>query len=141
MSVRSEIIETVNKLFIYIDDRQWDKLCKEVFTPKVYLDMSSLGGDKTTKSCEEICQMWEEGFSDIDEVNHLAGNYIVETERNEATVFAYATAAHFKASATKGTTREFVGSYDLHMTLKANGWRIDKMKYNLRFMSGNQSLI
>ena len=51
------------------------------------------------------------GIAGIDSINHLAGNYLVDIHDMVATVFAYATATHYKASATKGTTREFVGTY------------------------------
>ncbi len=43
---REEIIELVNKLFIYTDSRSWSKLMKEVFKEKVYFDMESMGGPK-----------------------------------------------------------------------------------------------
>ena len=140
MSVRSEIIETVNKLFIYTDEKQWDKLCEEIFDKEVFLDMSSIKGETGLKTAREICNIWEDEFKEIDEVYHLVGNYIVETERNGATVFAYATATHYKATATQGKTREFKGSYNLHIVLNANGWRIDQLKYNLKFVNGNQNL-
>ena len=45
-SIREEIIETVNKLFVYTDNREWKKLQGEVFTNEVDFDMSSIGGDK-----------------------------------------------------------------------------------------------
>jgi hypothetical protein len=40
-------------------------------------------------------------------------------------VFAYATATHFKKLATNGKTREFVGTYELHLMNTQIGWRID----------------
>ncbi len=43
-SLREQFIEIVNKLFIYTDNRQWDKIIEEVFTDSVLFDMSSAGG-------------------------------------------------------------------------------------------------
>ncbi len=44
MTTRETIVETVNKLYIYTDQQNWEKLRQEVFTDSVFLDMTSLGG-------------------------------------------------------------------------------------------------
>ncbi|MCW3093646.1 MAG: hypothetical protein JWP81_4715 [Ferruginibacter sp.] len=136
-STRDLIVEVVNKLFVYTDLQEWNKLQKEVFTREVFFDMSSLGGDKLTTTAVQICEIWRNGFVGIDFVNHLAGNYLVEITGDAADVFAYATATHYKRAATNGKTREFVGTYNLHLINNATGWRIDKFKYNLKYAIGN----
>lgn len=139
-SVRDEIIEVVNKLFIYTDTRDWEKLQAEVFSDDVWFDMSSLGGKNEEMSSEAICQLWEAGFAGIDHVNHLAGNFLVKINDTVATVFAYATATHYKEAATKGKTREFVGTYNISLMKHGIGWRIYEFKYNLKYTSGNLDL-
>ncbi|MBA2562550.1 MAG: hypothetical protein H0V14_06480 [Chitinophagaceae bacterium] len=42
-SIREQIIEVANKLFVYTDNRQWQKLLDEVFTGTALFDMSSAG--------------------------------------------------------------------------------------------------
>ncbi len=138
--MKEEIIETVNKLFVYTDNRDWDKLQEEIFTESVDFDMSSLGGEKVVKTSKQICEDWEKGFEGIDSINHLAGNYIVEVNNNSADVFAYATATHYKNSAVNGKTREFVGSYNIHLLKVEEVWKIDKFKYNLKYAAGNLEL-
>ena len=141
MTDREQLTQLVNKLFIYTDSQQWDLLQTEVFSPKVYLDMSSLGGDALELGSEEICNMWKEGFKDLDAVNHLGGNYLIEIlSDEEAKVFAYATATHYKDAATNGKTREFVGTYDLGMRRSQSGWRIVSFVYNLKYTQGNLEL-
>ena len=81
--------------------------------------------------------MWQNGFKGIDAINHLSENYLIDLNKSQASVFAYATATHFKKSATQGTTREFVGTYNLHLVNGNNGWRIDEFKYNLKYVTGN----
>jgi hypothetical protein len=135
-----DVIEVVNKLFVFTDSRSWDKIQSEVFAEDVYFDMSSLGGEISMMTSKQICELWNEGFKRIDSVNHLAGNYIVNINNDKAVVFAYATATHYKESASNGKTREFVGTYDIELILLDNGWRINKFKYNLKFMTGNQTL-
>jgi hypothetical protein len=139
-SVRDEIIEVVNKLFVYTDYQQWDKLQEEVFTPKIFFDMTSIGGESKNIAAKEVCEMWRKGFEGLDAINHLSGNYLVTITNEAADVFAYATATYYKASATQGKTREFVGSYNLHLIKTTQGWRLDVFKYNLKYMNGNVDL-
>jgi hypothetical protein len=139
-TIREQIIEVVNKLFVYTDAQEWEKLQRNVFTEQVYFDMSSLGGMQVDTTASHICQIWKDGFAGIDAVNHLAGNYLVTINGDTADVFAYATATHFKQSATQGKTREFVGTYNLHLTKGEAGWRIDRFKYNLKYINGNLDL-
>ena len=140
LTIREQIIETVHRLFIYTDSREWNKLQDEVFTESVLFDMSSLGNEARVTSAKSICETWESGFAGLTAVNHLAGNMLVSVKNEQAEVFAYATATHYKSSATMGKTREFIGTYDLHLIQTDKGWRIDKFKYNLKFMNGNLEL-
>jgi len=140
-SVRDEIVEVVNKLFVFTDNQNWDGLRMEVFTNQVEFDMSSLGGVKATLTSAEICEMWETGFIGVDHINHLAGNYIIHIDDNTANVLAYATATHYKESATLGKTREFVGTYDIGLINEGSDWRIWQFKYNVKFITGNADLI
>lgn len=139
-SIRDEIVEVINKLFVYTDMQEWEKLQSEVFSDNVLFDMSSLGGMNAETSSKEICELWREGFAGIDSVNHLAGNFLVQIDDRIATVFAYATATHYKASATKGNTREFVGTYNISLMKHGIGWRIFRFKYSLKYSTGNIDL-
>lgn len=139
-TLREQIVETVHKLFIYTDSRQWNQLQDEVFTESVHFDMSSLGNEASQMTSKSICEQWEKGFAGLTAVNHLAGNILVTLKDEQADVFAYATATHYKSSATLGKTREFVGTYDLHFINTPQGWRIDRFKYNLKYMNGNLEL-
>src|SRR3954469_1158666 len=139
-SKRDEVIEIVHKLFIYTDYQQWDKLTAEVFKETVHFNMESLGaGPAKEMTATEICEAWKNGFAGIDAIHHQAGNVLVDfkTQDTEADVFCYAIASHFKNSATQGKTREFVGSYDLHLVFTDLGWRIDGFTYNLKYTVGN----
>ena len=84
--------------------------------------------------------MWESGFAGIDAVHHHSGNFLVTVNGDDATVFCYATASHYKAAATQGHTREFVGSYDLGLQRTPGGWRINSFRYNVKYTAGNMEL-
>jgi len=138
---REQIVETVNKLFVYTDNQEWIKLQDQVFTSNVQVDMVSMGAKQPELvSSREICYRWEKAFEELDAIHHQAGNYIVEITGDQANVYAYSIASHYKESARKGKIREFVGSYDLHLAKTHSGWRIDRFKYNLKYSSGNMTL-
>ncbi len=84
--------------------------------------------------------MWESGFAGIDAVHHHSGNFLVTVNGEAATVFCYAIASHYKAAATQGQTREFVGSYDLGLQRTPGGWRINSFRYNVKYTRGNIEL-
>lgn len=141
MTTREQIIESINKLFIYTDSQNWTGLEDEVFDKRVFLDMTSLGGTASELDSSKISAMWKEGFKDLDAINHLGGNYIVELISDEtAKVFAYATATHFKETAKNGKTREFVGTYDFKLRKMNDNWKIYSFIYHLKYMTGNLSL-
>lgn len=138
---REQIIETVNKLFVYTDNQEWSKLQEQVFTSKVELDMVSMGAKgPEILSSREICYRWEKAFAELDAVHHQAGNYIVETDGSQSKVLAHAIAIHYRAAAKKEKTREYVGSYEFHLMNLPSGWRIHKFKFNLKYSKGNLSL-
>ena len=139
-SIRDEIVKVINKLFIYTDMQEWEKLQREVFSDDIFFDMSSIGGKKAETSSKEICENWRKGFVGIDSIHHLAGNYLIQINDNIAKVFAYATATHYKESATKGKTRKFVGTYNISLMKHGIGWRIFHFKYDLKFSTGNIDL-
>ena len=120
--------------------QEWEKLQAEVFSDDVFFDMSSMGGKIGETSSLEICETWKNGFLGIDSINHLAGNYLVQIHDTIATVFAYATATHYKESAKKGKTREFIGSYRISLMKHGIGWRVYEFKYDLKFAIGNLGL-
>ena|SRR5688572_587750 len=129
-SKREEIIELVNKLFIYTDDKNWNKLLGEVFTEKVVFDMSSMSGEAVQEiPAGEICKGWKDGLAEIDALHHQSGNFIVKLKNDdvEAEVFCYAIATHYKKNAAQGP-RSFTGTYDLHAVLTDQGWRLDKFQ-------------
>lgn len=136
-----EVEELANKLFMYTDAREWHKLEIEVFSPDVWFDMTSAGGGEPKYiPASEICAMWKEGFANLDAVHHQAGHYLISVDANDANIFGYAIALHYRKAAKKGNTRSFVGSYDLKAVRGTKGWRLSQFKYNLKFIDGNSTL-
>lgn len=140
-TIREQIIEVVNKLFVYTDNQEWTKLQEEVFAAHVELDMASMGAKRTELvSSSEVCYRSEKVFEGLDAIHHQSGNYLVKIDGDKADVYVYCITSHFRESAKKGKTREFVGSYDIHLSKHHGDWRIDKLKYNLKYSTGNKRL-
>lgn len=103
--------------------------------------MSSAGGDvpKTLKA-KEIGDMWEQGLRDLDAVHHQAGHYLIKVNGDDADIYGYAVATHYRKSALNGNSRAFVGSYDLLAVNTYTDWRLSSFKYNLKYVDGNAKL-
>ena len=141
LSQRDEIANTLSKLFYYTDEQNWEGLKSEVFDDTVHMDMTSMGAPAAAnQTAQEICDAWTAGFADLDAVHHQAGTYIIDIDGSTANTKAHAIAQHYKKDAQNGGTRSFVGTYDLNLIKKENGWRINGFKFNLKYMDGNIEL-
>lgn len=137
---KNEIIDLTNKLFISTDNRDWQQV-KECFTDTVLLDMTSMvGGKPSTVTTQEIVDAWDKGLKALKAIHHQVGNYVVEIAENEADLFCYGIATHYLPNKTNLNVRTFVGSYDVHLVKEKDSWRINKFKYNLKYIDGNPDL-
>jgi hypothetical protein len=137
---QNAVIAAANRLFICTDNKDW-ACVRDVFAPEVLFDMTSLaGGRPETKTPQQIAAMWEQGLKPIQAIHHQAGNYQVAVNGNEADLFCYATAWHYLPNPTDRNTRIFVGSYNEHFVRSKNGWKMDRFKFNLKFIDGNKDL-
>ncbi len=137
---KDQVIGTVNRLFIYTDNRDWQKV-KALFAPRVLFDMTSMtGGEPKTVSPQEIVDGWDEGLRKLKAIHHQSGNFLADISGDEATVFCYAVAWHYLPNRTGRNTRTFAGSYDIHLVKQDGEWKIDWFKYNLKFIDGNADL-
>jgi len=136
-----ELTELANKLYMYCDLQQWQKMLDEVFTEKINFDVSNAGGDAASVMyAKDVCELWRQGFTGLDAVHHQAGHYLITVKNDDADIYAYAVATHFKKQAKKGNTRTFVGSYDLKAIRTGSGWRLTQFKYNLKYLEGNATM-
>lgn len=137
---KDRVIETVNRLFINTDNRDWPKV-RALFASRVLFDMTSLaGGQPVTIMPQEIVDGWDKGLKALKAIHHQAGNYLIDIKDNEATVFCYGVAWHYLPNKTNRNTRTFVGSYDIHLVKQDGEWKIDRFKFNLKFIDGNPDL-
>jgi hypothetical protein len=137
---KDRIIETITRLFISTDNRDWLGV-KALFAPLVLFDMTSLtGGQPVTTTPQEIVYSWDMGLKPLKAIHHQAGNFLVDVASNEASAFCYGVAWHYLPNKTNNNTRTFVGSYDMHLVKLGGEWKIDRFKFNLKFIDGNPDL-
>ena len=135
-----QIIETINKLFIDTDNRDWPRV-RRCFTEDVLFDMSSLGGGEPQRlSPDRIVAAWEAGLKPLKAVHHQAGNYLVNVKGSQAEAFCYGIASHYLPNRTNVNTRTFVGSYDFELVKDGGIWKIAMFKFNLKYIDGNPNL-
>jgi len=137
---RTRIVETINRLFIGTDKRDW-ALVKRCFAPRVLFDMSSMGaGEPKHLSPDDIVAAWDAGLKPLKAIHHQAGNYLVNIDGSNAQAFCYGIASHYLPNKTNQNTRTFVGSYDFELVKDSDAWRIAMFRFNLKYIDGNPNL-
>lgn len=138
---RLSIEDTVISLFTRTDGRDWPGV-RQTFAPRVWFDMSSLSGAAPAETTPEtIAAAWEEGLRAIPYVHHQIANLRTEIQGDEAGVRAYGIAYHHRPqAAAAGSTRKFVGSYELRLRRDGAAWRIHAFRYDSGFVEGNLGL-
>ena len=139
-SLRQAVEDTVVRLFVATDERDWSAF-PELFADPFVLDMTSMtGGEPATLTPSQVAAAWDEGFRPLDHVHHQIGNLRTDIDGGQARVRCYGIALHHRAAASAGTTRRFVGTYDLALAASDAGWRITRLTFLLKFIDGNLTL-
>jgi len=137
---QNDVIAAANRLFICTDSRDW-QCVRDVFAPEVLFDMASLaGGQPSRLTPQQIVDSWDQGLKNLTAIHHQAGNYQVTLKGNEADLFCYGIAFHYLPNPSNQNTRTFVGSYNLHLIRTPAGWKLDRFKFNLKYIDGNKNL-
>jgi len=137
---RQAVVDVVTSLFIETDSRNWQGV-RDCFADRVRFDMTSLaGGEPATMAPEEIAAAWEAGLAPIQAVHHQVGNFRVSVAKDEATVFCYGVAYHYRPVKSGNSVRRFVGSYDFGLRRVDETWKIHSFRFNAKFVDGNLAL-
>ena len=137
---KSVILETINKLFLAVDQRDWGQL-KSIMDDTVHLDYTSMtGGKPDNLQLSQIIEAWKGMLPGFDQTHHQLGNYLIEQDADSVKVFCYGTATHYLKNESGNNLWTVVGSYDFELKMRHEAWRITKMKFNLKYIDGNTSL-
>jgi hypothetical protein len=137
---KDRILERTKTLFIATDRKDWPAVIG-CFTDRVRFDMTSMTGEPPALvPAVEIASGWKKGLADIPAVHHQIGNELVILDGGTAHVSCYGIALHHNPLAKNGTTRRFVGSYDLDLKKQEEEWKITGFTFHLKFIDGNADL-
>lgn len=139
---QSEVINTVQQIFIQTDERNWDQVAA-CFTDRLQLDYTSMNGGKPAQlSPQQVVERWQSVLPGFEATQHSISNFQVNMVGDDkALVKCYGTAVHYLPSGTgKGDTWTVVGTYDFHLVKSGDTWKTDNMRFNFKFMEGNKDL-
>ncbi len=137
---KNAIQSVVTKVFVATDSRDWESV-EEAFDKQVLLDYTSMaGGEPSQLTPSQITDSWKTILPGFDHTHHALSNFSVSVGDSEATVTHYGNADHFIDLNNAEDVWTVVGTYDHHLVKTAAGWKIDQMKFNLKYMDGNMDL-
>ena len=137
---RQEIVDTITRLFVGTDRRDWLQV-ESCLADNVTLDMTSLaGGQPMQMSSVQVAKGWKDGLQVIDHVHHQVSNFEVTISGDEASASCYGIAFHHRMLNSPDNIRTFVGSYLIHLIRANPGWKIDRFRYDSKFVAGNLEL-
>lgn len=137
---REAVVDAVTLLFLATDRKDWQAV-RDRFEDTVHFDMTSVaGGEPVALPADAIVAGWATGLEPIHAVHHQAGNFRVRVDGEGADVFCYGIAWHFRPVVSGRDTRVFVGSYDLHLVRAGGDWKIDRFRFDCKFVEGNPDL-
>ena len=141
LAARQDVEDVVVKMFVATDERDWPTL-ESCFTDPFVLDMTSMvGGAPATMTPRQVAAAWAEGFKSLSHVHHQVGNFRTAISGSTATVRCYGIALHHRSDiSAEEKSRRFVGTYELDFSATDRGWRISRLRFNLKFIDGNLAL-
>jgi len=140
LATRLQIEDTIIRMFVAVDERDWPAL-EDCFTDPFMLDMTSMvGGEPVETTPRQVAEAWAAAFAPLDHVHHQIGNLRTELRANRALVKCYGVAFHHRAEVTGVKSRVFVGTYELKLQAFADRWRIRRLVFRLKFIDGNLEL-
>lgn len=141
IATRVAIEDTVVRMFVATDERNWPAL-EACFTTPFTLDMTSMvGGSPTQMTPREVATAWATAFEPLDHVHHQIGNMQTTVEGSSARVRCYGIALHHRGAVSQGMkTRIFVGTYEIGLRHEGSQWLITELKFLLKFIDGNAHL-
>lgn len=141
MDNAAAIVATVTSIFIGTDEHDWLRVARS-FTDQVVLDYTSMaGGQPAALTPAQIVTTWRNLLPGFAHTHHQLGNFDVQVlGAHEATAFCYGTATHYLPQPTGGNLWTVVGTYTCHLVRAGETWRVDQLKFNLKYQDGNLDL-
>ncbi len=136
LSDRAEIIDTVNKIGLMADLRDWQG-CRACFTDKVNLDYSSLGAKPETIAADALMERWKTFFANtFKATQHSISNHSVTITGNRAICISQFQAYHVYKEGSK--IWKLGGVYQHQLMRTPQGWQVSDMKMTSSWEEGER---
>ena len=134
-----EIIDTVNKIAVMSDLRNWKEVVAQ-FTEKVEFDYISLfGGEPIIVPAQLQVKEWEESFAkSFKSTQHILGSHTVTLNGDKATCISQFQAHHIFLDPSKGQSWTLGGTYNHELNRTDNGWEVNKMRMTVNWEEGSR---
>ncbi len=142
LSQRLEIEETVDKLGLHIDAKEWLEL-NEVLAETVELDYVSLFGGQIDRLPQaEVVARWRKQLTPLKATQHVITNlHITIKTDNTADCAANVIATHVRPNPMGDALWTIGGRYDFHLLLESGRWKISAIKLTVLWTTGNPQVI
>lgn len=137
---RQEVVRIVTNIADFIDHKRWTDL-RGLYADTVHTDYTSLfGGEVQTQSGDALIATWKRLLNPI-VTQHLEGPIAVEVHGDRATARCHVRGYHYLKGAAGGDEWMVAGHWVIGLAKTAAGWRIDAMKLETFYQTGNTQLL
>ena len=137
---RAEIVETVIRYAISLDNNDWEGL-KRCVTDPIFIDFSDWSGmEPATWAANDWANFARDVLSGFGRLQHISPNHVVTVDGDDATCISYMYAQHYLPEAEGGDTFVMRGYYTNVMKRTPDGWKISGLTQHLSWTEGNPNL-
>ena len=136
------IRQLVDELFITTDLKDWTVVRALFSDGALEVDMSSLvGGGPVQMTADQLIDGFRAGLHPGKVSHHLATNYRIEVDGDQATVWCHGYAWNRVPALPAGSDLwETWGNYRLTCRRVGHGWRLDGFRYYSKLTRGNDAV-
>ena len=137
---RTNVVQTVDAVFTQFDAKDWEGL-GSLFSDRVQIDFSSLGGPRTTVTREALIDGWRDAFAGNKTSLHQTSNHQVRIDGDSAEVFLHGYAYNALARSYGDDVWETWGTYHFSLRRVARTrWEITREQYVSLRAEGNEGV-
>lgn len=135
-----EVETVVTNVAHHIDGRDWSNL-RSLFADEVETDYTSLfGGEVQSQPSDDLMAAWKSLLTPV-VTQHQLGPITVDITNDRATAHCHVRGYHYLANAPGGDQWMVAGHYVFQLRRVAGAWKIEKMKLETFYQTGNEKLL
>ncbi|HTY75589.1 MAG TPA: nuclear transport factor 2 family protein [Candidatus Nanoarchaeia archaeon] len=141
LSSRVEVEETIDKLGLHIDAKEWSEL-EEILAENVEIDYRSLnGGNVETLFRPDVIARWKSMLTPLRTQHIITNMHITIKPDNTAECAANLMATHVRPNGGEDSIYTIGGRYDFHLAQENGRWRIYAIRLTALWTTGNPKIL